>query len=309
VAYVQRSNIVDLIAVWQFEPTPAIVSYIERSEMSDRGEFLFKASKPRVAGGADFNAECASLEEGTGTLGCYQPSNRTILLFDVTDERLAGVEEVVAVHELLHAVWHRLGEDERTRLGALLEVEATKRSKDERFVERMEFYARTEPGERLNELHSIIGSEVAEIDPELERHYAEYLDDRSVVAQFHAASDGVLTSLNKRVAGLVAEVDRLAAEIERDYEAYVSASDALRSDVQAFNARAQSGDFATQQQFDAERAEILARQNALTSDYNSITSRDARYQQKVAKLKKLDERAAALYAGLNIAPQEAGVPG
>ena len=186
-AYVQRSNIVDLIAVWQFEPTPEIVSYIERSQMSDRGEFLFKASKPRVAGGDDFNAECASLEEGTGTLGCYQPSNRTILLFDVTDERLAGVEEVVAVHELLHAVWHRLGDDERARLGALLEVEATKRSTDERFVERMEFYARTEPGERLNELHSIIGSEVAEIDPELERHYAEYLDDRSVVAQFHAA--------------------------------------------------------------------------------------------------------------------------
>lgn len=304
VAYVQRANIVDLIAVWQFEPSPAIESHIEATAMSDRGEFLFKASRPQVASSEEFNAECASLEEGTGTLGCYQPASRTILLFDVTDENLAGTEEVVAVHEMLHAAWDRMGADEHATLGPLLEAEAAARSDDAEFIERMEFYARTEPGERLNELHSIVGTEFTEISAELEEHYAEFLDDRSVVTNLHAASNAVLTSINKKVKKLVSEVEKLAASIDKDYDAYVAASDSLDADIESFNARADSGAFTTQAQFDLERNALLARGDALDADWNSISTRESRYKKKVAQLEKLDARAASLYAGLNIAPRE-----
>ncbi len=51
-----------------------------------------------------------------------------------------GIEEVVAVHERLHAVWDRMSPDERDALGPLLEADAAALADDPEFVATMEFY-------------------------------------------------------------------------------------------------------------------------------------------------------------------------
>ena len=151
----------DQFAVWQYEPDAAVTRYAERSTMTDEGRFLFYASHPAIAAGDDFAVNCSSQLEDVGILGCYQHGSQRIYLFDVTDDRLDGIEDVVAAHEMLHAAWDRLSDGERDILAPLLEAEAATRSADPEFAKTLEYYAEAEPTERLNELHSIIGTEFA----------------------------------------------------------------------------------------------------------------------------------------------------
>ena len=98
----------DQVAVWQFEPSPELEQYVQRAGLGEEGTFLFFASRPVIASGEEFDNACAARTEGVGILGCYRPSDRSIVLFDVTDDRLDGIEEVVAAHEMLHAAWDRM---------------------------------------------------------------------------------------------------------------------------------------------------------------------------------------------------------
>lgn len=303
-AWLQRDNIRDLVTVWNYEPTSIISGYIERSELSDRGEFLFKASEPVVAGPTEFNDTCGSLEEGTGVLGCYLPWSKQIFLFDVTDDRLDGVEEVVASHEMLHAAWDRVSASEKSRLEPLLEAEVADLAADDELAERLALYARAEPGERANELHSIIGTEIADISKELEAHYAEYFDDRATVVGLHEKSNAVLVDIEKRTTALVDELDTLYKETSADYEKYKDGYDKLDKDVAAFNAKNNAYGFTSQAQFDAERNALFARQKKLDKLYKSIKKREVVYEEKSEELEELNAQAASLNKQLNIVERE-----
>jgi hypothetical protein len=299
-----RQYLVDQWTVWTFTASPVITGYAQRSTMTDHGDFLFLASQPNVASAEKFNSVCKNLEEGSGVLGCYTSGDKRITLFDVTDPRLDGIEEVVASHEMLHAAWDRMGSDERARISALLEVEAAKLADDPEFSARMAVYARTEPGERLNELHSIIGTEVADVGPELEAYYAQYFSDRAAVVALHETSNAVFVNLEKASASLVAEIDSLRADIEADYASYNSGYDKLNADIEAFNQRAdQPGAFATQEEFDSQRAALIARQNTLDALLVSIKARNITYNAKVAQLGELNAQAASLNTAINIVPR------
>jgi hypothetical protein len=299
-----RQYIVDQFAIWGFDESPTVALYVERSTMSDRGEFLFLASRPTIADAKRFNTVCGSSEEGTGVLGCYVPSDRSIVLFDVVDPRLDGIEEVVASHEMLHAAWHRLGAGEKAEVSRLLETEAAALSTDPAFVERMELYARLEPGERSNELHSIIGTEIADLPPALEEYYGRYFTDRGALIALHEASNAVFVELEARADALVAELDGLRASIEADYAAYNDGYDALNRDVDAFNARAAAGFFS-----DRARDALIARQEDLDALYASITARSETFDAKSAELESLNAQTVELNSSLNIVPRTPAPPG
>ena len=302
-AALHGQRIADQLAVWNFEPGAAIEGYASRAAMSPQGKFLFLASRPEVETEEAFDAICASDEEGIGTLGCYLPTSGAIHLYDITDERLDGMEEVIASHEMLHAAWARMSDEERTVISPLLEAQAVALEGDPAFAERMEFYARSEPGERLNELHSILGTEVAELDPRLEKHYADLFVDRQQVVALHTISNQVFVDLENQATALVSEIETLGASIEADYASYTAGFDELDLDVESFNARADSGDFATQRQFDRERDALLQRQDDLDALYASISERDAAYDAKLAQLDGLNADVDDLNSSINIAPR------
>jgi len=296
-------RIADQIAVWNFEPTADISGYAQRSTMTEQGTFLFYASQPRVNSEDEFDAICSSDEEGVGTLGCYLPASGAIHLYDITDERLDGMEEVIASHEMLHAAWARMGDAEKRIISPLLEKQAAAMSSDPAFVERMDFYARSEPGERLNELHSILGTEVAQLDPRLEQHYADLFDDRQQLVALFTASNQVFVDLENQATALVAELEALGAGIEADYASYTAGFDQLDADVDSFNARADAGDFSSQRQFDRERDALMQRQADLDALYASISARDADYEAKVVQLDGLNADVDDLNSSINIAPR------
>jgi hypothetical protein len=302
-AFGNRQFIADQIAVWSFDPSDTLVSYEQRSTMTDHASFLFRASKPAIDGTDNFGSVCGSAEAGSGILGCYLPVTQTIVLYDVTNEQLDGIEDVVASHEMLHAAWDRLDEAERARLTTLLDAEAAALAGDAGFVERMALYAELEPGEHANELHSIIGTEVGTISPELETYYARYFSDRSALIALHVASNAVFEDIEARSTALVAELEALRTSIDTDYASYNSGYDTLNADIARFNSRADSGDFSSNAQFEREKAALLSRQAALDALYASAEERLASFNAKAAELESLNAQTVDLNTSLNIVPR------
>lgn len=301
-AITNRQAIVDQWVVVNAEPNPTIDAYIERAQLSEHGRFLLLASQPTVADGAAFNSICGNQEEGSGVLGCYTGRDMRITLFDVTDPQLDGIEEVVAAHEMLHAAWDRMSVARRAELEALLEEQYAALEGDDAFIERMEIYARTEPGQRANELHSIIGTEVADLTPALESYYAEYFDDRSVVVQLHTTSNAVFVEIEAKSAALIAELDALRVSVEADSASANAQQEQLNDDIGAFNDRADSGTM-TQEEFERDRAALISRQNAINARFDDIQARIELFDAKSAELEQLNAQAAALNTALNITPR------
>lgn len=294
--------IVDQVTVWQYEPPNDIASHAQRLKLTDHGRFLYYASTPQVYGSDSFAAHCPAHEgeDGFGILGCYKPADKTIYLYDVTDERLDGTEEITAAHEMLHAAWDRMGVDERETLTTLLEAEFQKHSDDADFAKRMAIYAKIEPGEHANELHSIVGTELAEISPELEDYYSQYFVDRGVVTSLHASANAVFVELKERSADLLSQLDNLRTSIEADYARYTDGYDKLSADIERFNARAQTGDFVSSKQFDREKATLLTRQSDLDALYDSVKTRSTEFDTMKTELESLNALNADLQRGLNI---------
>jgi len=298
-----QQRIADQFAVWKFEPSASIEHYVTESDMSDEGKFLFYASAPTIQSNPAFNSTCSNVEENFGVLGCYFPGQKSIYLFDVTDDRLAGIEEVVAAHEMLHAAWDRTSATEQARLTPLLEAEAARMKDDPEFATTLEFYAKTEPGERSNELHSIIGTEFGELSPELEAHYAQYFTDRAVVVSLHEKSNAVFTAQQDASQKLVEKLDALRVNIDSDYDSYNLGYDSLNRDIDDFNTRADNGGFQSAEQFNYERASLIDRQSALSADYAAIEADVASYDKMVTQLEALNATTSELNRSINIEPR------
>ena len=302
-------RITDQFTVWNFSADSTIEGYADRATMTDEGRFLFYASKPEVSPEGELDSHCSSQVEDVGILGCYLHADKRIYLYDVTDDRLDGIEEVVAAHEMLHAAWDRMSDDDRDALAPLLEAAAEAKADDPEFASTLEYYAKAEPGERLNELHSIIGTEFVKLDPQLEKHYAEYFTDRAALVQLHVASHAVFQQQQDAIDGIVAKLDSLQASVDADYATYNDGYDQLNLDIGAFNDRAQSGDFESQAQFDGERNALLARQADLDALYATINDRKNQYDALLVQLDDLNAQVDELNQSINIKPRDSAPAG
>lgn len=271
----------DQITVWSFKPSQNVQQLENSIDFTSKGKFYFYAQQPVVEGSEAFNRDCQRQEVGNPILGCYV-TNR-IFVYDVTNAQLAGIEEVTAAHETLHAVWDRMSDSERTRVSALLEKEYSKLSNDSDLMQRMDYYKRTEPGQLDNELHSILGTEVAALSPELETHYKQYFSDRQKIVDFRTKYATVFTSLKTQADSLFAELTSLGATIESQSKAYDAAVTQLSTDITTFNAKANNGDFSSISQFNAQRSVLLARSQRIDADRAAISaeidSYNAKYKQ------------------------------
>ena len=298
---VNQQRVRDQITIWNFTPSAAVEGHVERTTMTDEGRFLYYASEPVVIPEEEFDPICSEVE-GAGILGCYLTGYQQIFLYQVTDERLDGAEEVTAAHEMLHAAWDRMSPSDRLALEPLLEAEVTERADDEELAETLEFYAEVEPGERANELHSIIGTQFADISPELEEHFAEYFADRSAVVTLNETAEAVIRDQIAQGDAIIAKMEELDASITADYDYYNAGYDQLNLDIDNFNVRADSGDFSSQAQFDAERNALLARGTDLDALYLSIDTRAQEYEALRVQLEELSAVVDDLQAALNIDP-------
>lgn len=251
----------DAASYHQYQPSSEITALADDAGMNERGRFLFYASQPSLEGAKSFDTYCGKTEKSTAILGCY--NGRKIYIYDIKDPRLAGIRPTTAAHEMLHAAYARLSSSDREMVDRLLDREYETIKNDSQLADRMAFYDRTQPGEHMNELHSIIGTEKKEVSPELEEYYRRYFSDRSKVIAQHEQYYSLFAELRERADTLTGQIDTLRGTLERDRAAYDAQVAALQSSIAEFNSRAENGQFESQAAFARERQALFARSASL----------------------------------------------
>jgi hypothetical protein len=280
-----RQYAIDQVTIWGYTPSSNIADINDRVDFTNEGQFYFYATRPEVAGDEQFNLDCPRQEVGNPILGCY--ANQRIFIYDITNPQLDGMEEVTAAHEMLHAVWERMDTNEQSKIGALLRLEYQKFADNKELTERMDYYQRTEPGQFENELHSILATEQASLNPELEKYYSQFFTDRQVIVGLHAKYDTVFKNLKVQSDTLYDELTRLGLDVEARTAAYNTNIAQLSRDIESFNARANSGSFSSASQFNNERAALLARSNQTDAERDRISADIDAYNVKYAKYQEI----------------------
>ena len=295
--FLYRQPIIDQVNIWAFQPSDEVKALAIRSAMSDQGKHFYYASRPELLSRNAFNGACGSAAgEKTAVLGCY--TTQRIYLFDVTDTHLDGIKEVTAAHEMLHAAYGRLDSRERARVDDLLEQESAKIT-DPTFVALVKEYEKTEPGERANELHSLMGTEVASLSPELESYYGTYFEDRSKVVALYHKYESVFADLKSKQESLARELDALSTQISSEVDQYNKDTAQLNADIEAFNKRANNGGFSSQEEFDMARARLVARQNQLAVTRDGLNVTISTFNTKREQLAAINSQAEELNRSIN----------
>lgn len=285
--FINRQFIIDQLTVWQYTPSASVASITNRANFTDEGKFYFYASRPEVESTKKFNTECQRKEEHSAILGCYVGTR--IYIFDVKNEQLDGIEEVTAAHEMLHAAWDRLSGDERSKLTPLLEA-AYQKVADAELKERMDYYARAQPGERVNELHSIIGTEFSNIGGELESHFGQYFADRSKIVTFHDKYITIFNMLEAKSAALLNEIKSLERSINtrvKEYTANKQAIEQENQDLKTAYARLDRSNASEVNAYNVRVNSLNARASDLRAEYDSIIRLTAQYNAKVTEYNKV----------------------
>ncbi len=263
-----RQAIFDTVHAMQYQPSAQMASIRDKLGLTAKGKALFDASQPQIEAATTFNQSCQQREEtNSPILGCY--ISQQIFVYEVTNQKLDGIEETTAAHELLHAAYERLNSTERAKLNTEL-TSVYQKVKTSELEERMQHYRESEPGQELNELHSILGTEFANLGPKLESHYAQYFKDRKKVLGYFDAYSSVFDSAKNRLKSLQTQINSQTERVNGEIKAYNQDSDQLKKDAATFNRRADSGDFPTSSEFNAARNTIIDRQAKLASMRTAI---------------------------------------
>jgi hypothetical protein len=295
-AILNRQYIIDKYNAWEFKPSPEIAQIANDVGLNENGRFYYFASRPELDFAKEFNGECRSREQGNAILGCYK--NQRIYIYNVNDERLNGLKEVTAAHEMLHAAYERLSESDKKAVNTLLEKEYRKNS-DAEFSKRMDYYKRNQPGEEYNELHSIIGTEFADISPQLEDYYKRYFNNRSQVVALHSKYSDKFKELKQGSASLRKELENLSISINNASLKYNKDISNLNSEINTFNSRAKNGDFSSQEDFLNERSYLIKSTRKLEQDRANINRYIGQYESKRIEYNKLVDESNSMYKAMD----------
>jgi regulator of replication initiation timing len=206
-------NIMDWFKLQGYEPPARIAKLADETTMKPDTRRIFYVNHPQISQKAEFQKQCESKEKSI-VLGCYvNPGG--IYLLDVTDPRLSGVVEVTAAHEVLHAVYDRLDSDERERVDKLTN-NFLKTIKDDRILKTVENYRKKDPGVVPSELHSIFGTEVADLPQELEDYYALHFSNRKKIVAFSQQYEQTFIELEERVESLDRQLESIKRQLDNN---------------------------------------------------------------------------------------------
>jgi chromosome segregation ATPase len=289
-----------LLEEWLNILPPAPSAEIERlaraTTMTPSAQRLFYRQQPSIESQRAFLSQCQVPNKAI-MLGCYVQRGRVgkIVLQQVTDPRLSGTMEVTAAHEMLHAAYAQLNSSERHQLDDRLS-RAAKRVKDQRLLSVLQEYRAQDIGLYRNELHSHLGTELADLgDPQLEQYYQRYFHDRQRIVAFANRSSSTLRKLDKTAANLKPEIDQLEAELQQLEQILQAAEARLKNSHQNLNV------LQTQLQSTKSLAEAALRQGSLEADQlaTEFALQKASFNQQVDQHNELAQLQASRIAAFN----------
>lgn len=271
-----KQDVIDWWRLKDYQPSATVKALADATTMHGRGRDLFYVSSPQINERDDFNQNCTDTGEESLVLGCYH--FQQIFIYNVSDERLNGVKEVTAAHEMLHAAYERLSGGDRAYVDGLLQARLNL-IKDERLSGLIDLYNQEEPGQLLNELHSILGTEFANLGPELEAYYKQYFVDRAKIVAFAQKYETTFTDSKNRIADYDKQLETLQSQVKENstkldqqkanIDAQAAQLDFLRSnDPSAYN-KAVPGYNAAVRAFNI----LVAQTRSLIEQYNELVQK------------------------------------
>ncbi len=298
------SDIYDAVVASQYQPSSAMQEVIDQLELTDKGKRLLYASQPSLQDKAEFNTSCQSTERTAAILGCYHV--RRIYVYNVQNQELRGAKPVATAHELLHAAYERLSASDRQHVDELVEAEYQKIKNQPVIASMVQYYEQAEPGERVNELHSIIGSQVGNIGSKLEEYYSQYFRNRAVIVALSDTYQTVFDKVEQEAKSLRQSISSEATQLKADQTQYKADIEQLLADIKTFNTRAQNGAFQSQIAFQRARSQLVSRQKQLEQRRLSLNQRADTYNANVTRLNQLSIRAQELNQSINGIEQPKG---
>jgi hypothetical protein len=290
-----RYRVSDWWTLRSYDAPATVEQLATETGLTGTGRNIFYASEPALHDKHSFNQYCVFPEQSF-VIGCYDGDRIHVLDIDVRD--LEPAEPVTAAHEMLHAAWVRLKKNEREELEKLL-LAQYRDSKDQHLIDLVRKYEaanNSDPDIIVNELHSILGTEIYDLSPQLESYYARYFTNRRAVVDLYQSYEAVFAATEAELAELRAEIDAIYADIE----AKGSSLELQKRRIDATDARlrqlAASGDEAGYNSLHSQQSALINRYNSAVEIYNS---RVALYQSLVERYKDLTIRQNDLVNALN----------
>ncbi|HUD11919.1 MAG TPA: hypothetical protein VMS08_05900 [Candidatus Saccharimonadia bacterium] len=199
-----------------YHPPQQVVTLADETTMTAYGRHLFYVYHPQLEGSTQFNRDC-SVTPQVIVLGCTV-SFQGIYLYDVQDSELNGLEQTTAAYEMLHVGYSRLSSSERQRIDALvMQAYTAAAASNPQLVQEEASYLKTEGASAVpNELHSMVGTEVANLPPALEAYYKQYFSNRQAILTYKNEYESAFVQRQETVADDDQELSEWKADIAND---------------------------------------------------------------------------------------------
>jgi Skp family chaperone for outer membrane proteins len=275
----QRQAILDWVKLRNYDAPAPIAQLSTDDTMTAYAQKVFYVNSPQVETKSTFNTYCTNQSEQTVVLGCYHGGQNGIYLLSVSDPRLNGIEQVTAAHEMLHAAYERLGSSKRRQVDGWLQDYYNHGLTDATVKAQIASYQKTEPHDVINEMHSIFGTEVAELPANLENYYRQYFADRSKITAFAAQYENEFTSRQNQITADDAELATLKAQIDTDENDAKTRRMQLDEQQNQLDVNQRNGDIAA---YNAGVDSYNAQVNAYNGEVNRIRALVDQYNALVA---------------------------
>ncbi len=218
----------------------------EALRLTPNGEKTFFSTNPQYITNKNEMAQICTVGHSLGSvLGCYFKNQHQILILKINEPSLKSGVLSTAAHETLHAIYDKLPAHEKAELNAHLRIAM---AQNEPYLkERMKSYQISHQDVMLDEVHSILGTEVTKLSNYLENHYQKYFKDRAYLIKqaniFKAQFDKRINRIHE-YDGLIQankeqidEQKKILDNLQRQYTSRLEEADIAKnnSDYETYN--------------------------------------------------------------------------
>ena len=218
----ERQNILDWLSLINYKPSQQIAAIASEDEMLPYTKRVFYVNKPQIDSKQVFTKYCPNSSEQTVVLGCYHSGQNGIFILSVNNSTLAGIEQVTAAYETLHAIYQRLDSSDQTKLNnELLNFEHNGLN-NPIIEQQIASFEKTEPTQVLNEMTSLFATEVQNLPSNLNSFYAKYFLNRQILVGLYNSYESAFTSREDQINEDDQQLSSLNSQINAD-EQYLKA--------------------------------------------------------------------------------------
>lgn len=277
--FMRRQQLEDWWKLRNYTPPSAAVQLASDDTMNAYTRHLFYLNKPQLLSTVtQFRQHCPE-NENTIVLGCYHPGQNGIYIYAVQDISLAGIQQVTAAHEVLHAIYARLSDAARTQLDGELQSYYKNGLTDPNVKAEVALYQKTEPNSVFDEMSCTFGTEIAQLPTALNAYYAQFFTNRQKVVGYEEQYESQFTSREQQVAVYDSQLAVMKQQINSAEASLTAEEGALSTQRTQLQQQLSSGQVAT---YNTAVAGYNAQVNSYNTSLNDLKQQITSYNQLVS---------------------------